>query len=126
MSVTRNAYWRSRKGVHFENLAKQWLCRQGLEVLHSNYHCKCGEIDLVMADAATLVFVEVRYRGNQLFGGPLATVTAAKQQRLRNTARHFLMMHPQYRQAPCRFDVIGISGKGRDQYGINWIRNAFY
>ena len=60
MNVRRNAYWRSRKGVHFETMACEWLTRQGLVLLHSNFRCRCGEIDLIMRDGAMLVFVEVQ------------------------------------------------------------------
>ena len=126
MSVTRNSAWRSRKGVHFESMARDWLCRQGLLCLFSNFRCKGGEIDLIMRDGRMLVFVEVRYRAGRSHGGAIATVTAAKQLRLRNTARYFLMLHPEYRQAPCRFDVVGIVGRTREDQQVDWIRGAFH
>lgn len=125
MSVTRNPCWRSRKGVHFETLARDWLSSQGLQCLHSNFRCKCGEIDLIMRDGQMLVFVEVRYRAGRNHGGAVATVTPAKQRRLRNTARYFLMTHPEYHHAPCRFDIVGLVGNTREGPDIDWIRGAF-
>lgn len=125
MSVTRNPYWRSRKGVHFESMAREWLASRGLQLLQSNFRCKCGEIDLVMRDGQMLVFVEVRYRSSRSHGGAVATVTPAKQRRLRNTAHYFLMTHPEYQQVPCRFDVMGIVGNAAQGPRIDWIRGAF-
>lgn len=125
MNVRRNAYWRSRKGVHFETMACEWLTQRGLVLLHNNFRCRCGEIDLIMRDGAMLVFVEVRYRASRSHGGAVATVTAAKQRRLRNAAGYFLLCHPEYRQAPCRFDIMGMVGYGPTGPGIEWIRGAF-
>jgi uncharacterized protein (TIGR00252 family) len=78
-----------------------------------------GEIDLVMRDGATLVFVEVRYRRSDRFGAPAETVDRRKQQRLTAAANHYLQAHPTV--LPCRFDVVAVSGGDR----IEWIKNAF-
>lgn len=77
----------------------------------------CGEIDLIMQDGDTLVFVEVRQRSKDSFGGALASVTRAKQRRLIVAAQIFLQ---RYRMPPaCRFDVIGYDGDR-----MNWLKNA--
>ena len=62
------------RGNEFERRAERYLLEQGLRLLVRNYQCKLGEIDLVMSKGPDLVFVEVRYRKNSLFGGP-PTVT---------------------------------------------------
>jgi len=56
-------------GAEAEQLAATFLQRQGLKLVETNYRCRFGEIDLVCKDMNTLVFVEVRLRGNDAFGG---------------------------------------------------------
>lgn len=108
-------------GAIAEQLAAAFLQRQGLKLVETNYRCRFGEIDLVCNDRGTLVFVEVRLRGNEAFGGAAASITAGKQHKLVLTARHYLQ---RLRAAPaCRFDVVLLRGL-RDN-DIEWIRNAF-
>ncbi len=107
-------------GAEKEILARTYLERQGLRPVARNYRCRLGEIDLVMRDADTLVFVEVRFRASTRFGSPAETVDRRKQRRLAATAEIYLQQHPN--ALPCRFDVVAISGNDR----IDWIRNAFY
>ncbi len=111
----------SKDGALAEQWAAQYLQRQGLQLLERNYRSRYGEIDLVMRDGATLVFVEVRLRRNADFGGAAASLDARKQQRLVRTAQHYLagLGHT----PPCRFDALLMD----DAQGINaqWLRNAF-
>lgn len=102
-----------------EQLASQFLQTRGLVLLASNHHCRGGEIDLIMRDRDTLVFVEVRLRRHAAFGGALASVDARKQQRLIIAAQHYLQRHPW--NGPCRFDVVGIDAKDH----CDWVRDAF-
>lgn len=71
-----------------------------------------------------LVFVEVRYRNNQRFGGALASINAAKQDRIRACAQHYLQQHPKFEKLPCRFDAIAITHSGED-VKLDWVKNAF-
>lgn len=107
-------------GAGKERLALVYLESQGLRLIASNYRCRLGEIDLVMRDTATLVFVEVRFRASDRFGGAAASIGVAKQRRLIAAAGFFL----QYKSLdlPCRFDVIAIGAGDR----IDWIRDAFH
>ncbi|MEX0963615.1 MAG: YraN family protein [Pseudohongiellaceae bacterium] len=108
--------------------AARYLCSQGLRLICRNYHSRYGEIDLIMADSGILVFIEVRYRHSRRFGSAIATVTPAKQRKIRLTAAHYLQSHPQLQHSCCRFDVIGLShGSGSDskEPSIDWIKNAF-
>ncbi len=73
-------------GQQYEQLALQYLQQQGLKLVQQNFHCKTGEIDLVMREGATLVFVEVKYRASSAFGGALAAVSFSKQQKLLRTS----------------------------------------
>ncbi|MFT4560828.1 MAG: putative endonuclease [Gammaproteobacteria bacterium] len=114
----------SRIGKTYEANAERWLVRNGLETIERNYRCRVGEIDLIMCDAEILVFVEVRYRNNNSFGGPFESITTRKQKRIILTANHFLSSHPRFHNYNCRFDAIGITSvDGKEK--TDWIRNAF-
>lgn len=111
----------SQTGAQAEQLAASFLQRNGLQLVQANYRCRFGEIDLVCRDRDTLIFVEVRLRGSESFGGAAASITAGKQHKLVLAARHYLQ---QQRPTPaCRFDVVLLRGL-RDN-DIEWIRNAF-
>lgn len=116
--------WRRRKGGRFEELALAWLQSRGLRLVHRNYSCKLGEIDLVMRDSEVLVFVEVRFRSSTSQVPACETVDLRKQRKLVRTARHFLLWNPCFAESPCRFDVLGISACGGDTQ-FEWIPNAF-
>lgn len=89
-----------------------------------NVRARGGEIDLVMLDGATLVFVEVRSRAAGGLVGALESVSLAKQQRLLTAARVFLGRHPEHATRPCRFDVVALThGDGQDT--LEWAVNAF-
>ena len=126
MATRTSGAWRSRKGAHYEALALAYLRNQGLTLVHANYRCKLGEIDLVMQDAKGLVFVEVRYRQKPSHGSAIATVDYRKQQKVRNAARQFLLYHRLHDQVCCRFDVVGLETSSTGTTVVRWIQNAFY
>lgn len=108
---------KQRQGRHHEEAALAWLQRRGLVLVEANFLCKGGEIDLVMRDGDTLVFVEVRQRISMAQGGAAASITPAKIRRLVRAAQFYLM---RFRDPPpCRFDVVAIDG-GQ----LEWLRNA--
>jgi putative endonuclease len=92
----------------------------GLKLVAQNYHCRFGEIDLIMKDAKTLVFVEVRLRSNSQFGSATSSITPQKQNKLILTAQHYLQLHG---ESACRFDAVLMSSANLQD--IEWIRNAF-
>ncbi len=106
-------------GEEAESAALSLLQNEGLSLLQRNYRCKLGEIDLVMKDGDTIVFVEVRKRSNQDFGGARESITGVKQNRILKAARHYLMGCDT--EPSCRFDAVLYEGKGHAE----WIRNAF-
>ncbi len=108
-------------GAEAEQQAAQFLQQRGLTLLHQNYRCRHGEIDLIMRDGATLVFVEVRLRSRSDFGGPAASIGTTKQGRLVRTAEHYLSTL-RY-TPPCRFDAVLL--RSREIVEVEWIRNAF-
>ena len=111
-------------GRHAERLAERYLARRGLTLVARNYRCRRGEIDLVMRDTESLVFVEVRRRASRAFGGGLDSVDARKQARLVAAAEHYLMMNRVGDDRPCRFDVIAVDGPA-GRATIEWVRGAF-
>ena len=109
------------KGSDAEQIALSYLQRQDLVLVAQNSRCRFGEIDLIMREGATLVFIEVRMRGSEAFGGAATSITPAKQAKLLHTARHYLSQLKS--EPPCRFDALLLSGTdGRE---IEWIQDAF-
>ena len=111
-------------GKEVENLVSIYLQQQGLKPVAANYFCKIGEIDLIMRDQETLVFVEVRYRHNLSYGDGAATVNKNKQHKIKKTATYYLQQHKLYDKAKCRFDVVAVSGKSKNDF--YWIKDAFW
>jgi putative endonuclease len=105
------------QGRRWENAALDHLKRHGLALVEANFSCKAGEIDLVMRERDTLVFVEVRQRADRKHGGAAASITPAKIRRLVRAAQYYLLRFP--RTPPCRFDVVAFDG---DQ--LDWLRNV--
>ncbi len=104
-------------GQQGERQALHYLQQQGLIHLESNFRRPFGEIDLILQEAQTLIFVEVRSRAKGRFGGAAASVTPAKQRRLKLAAKAYLQRFRQ--MPPCRFDVVAI-----DDGKIDWIKNV--
>ncbi len=111
---------KNNAGLEAEKLAATFLAARGLKLVTQNYHCRFGEIDLIMKDASTLVFIEVKLRSNSQFGGAASSITPQKQQKLIRTAQYYLQQHG---DCDCRFDAI-LMDKANLQH-IEWIRNAF-
>ena len=115
------------RGQDAELACCRYLQQQGLTLLARNYHSRRGELDLVMQENNTVVFVEVRYRANDAYGGALASITGSKQNKLRMTAEQFLQQETRLKNG--RFDVVAMTGKlqnnGSTHYSFEWIKNAF-
>jgi putative endonuclease len=111
---------RSRDGAAAEDLAAAFLAGRGLAILARNYRCRGGEIDVVAREGATTVFVEVRYRRSNAFGGAAASVDARKRARILLAARHYLAGRA---DAPCRCDVVTLDAL--DPARIEWLKDAF-
>ena len=111
-------------GQETELLACDYLLARGLRLLERNFSVPQGEIDLIMHDQQSLVFIEVRYRRNNNFGSGAETITRNKQRKLLATAARYLQRNPQQADQPARFDVVSIHMENK-QTSINWIKNAF-
>ena len=115
---------RNEIGKEAERAAEAYLCSQGLKLLLRNAHCRLGEIDLVMRDGDTIVFIEVRKRRYRDYGGAAQSVDARKQQKLIRTASFLLTRNPSWSERPCRFDVIAFEADS-DQSTPLWYKDAF-
>ena len=109
-----------KQGNIAEQIAATFLQQKGLTLLENNFRCKYGEIDLIMREGKTLVFVEVRLRSNANFGGAAMSINHAKQQRLSRTAALYLQTHG---DSACRFDAILMQSTNIN--AVEWIQNAF-
>lgn len=107
-------------GASYEKMAAACLGERGYRILEYNYRCRMGEIDLIARDGRYLVFVEVKYRSGDSCGNALEAVTARKQETIRRVALFYLMTHHLPEDTPCRFDVVGITGKQ-----VSLIKDAF-
>jgi putative endonuclease len=113
-----------QRGESYEALACEHLRSQGLRLVDKNYHAKCGEIDLIMKDKHTIVFVEVKFRQSSQYGLAQESVNRNKQRKIIKTAQHWLLskkLSPH--TTDVRFDVIAIQG---DHPHPKWIKSAFY
>jgi len=109
-------------GNQYETLAIQYLERQDLFLIGRNFNTKFGEIDLIMQEKESIIFVEVKYRKRNDFGHAAEFVNHSKRQKLIKTAYVWLNRQGYAPQSTSfRFDVVAIHQEGKD---INWIKNA--
>ncbi len=108
-----------------ELLAIKYLTRQGLVIQEKNVHSRLGEIDIIMKEDKTFVFVEVKYRSSANFGGAISAISPKKQQKIKKTAAFYLQQCGlnEY-NTPCRFDVVALEGNINNPE-IIWLKNAF-
>lgn len=132
MTVGRSTSPTHQIGQHAEENSLRFLQDQGFKLVKQNFHCRVGEIDLIVFKKNLLVFVEVRQRKSSVFGSAAASVTLGKQRKISKTAAFFLQSHPAFESFDCRFDVIAIDVSTRRNSIINqqisymnWIEGAF-
>lgn len=115
--LTKSNDTTTARGREAEQMAARHLERQGLRLLERNFRIRGGEIDIICRDGPTLVFVEVRQRSRNDYGGAGASITAAKRRRLVLAARYYLLGKG---DCDCRFDCVLINGEK-----LEWLKNAF-
>ncbi|MCD5993330.1 YraN family protein [Pseudomonas sp. CDFA 602] len=116
---------RQQAGREAEAFALHYLQQRGLTLIAQNWLCKRGELDLVMLDGDTVVFVEVRYRSHSGWGGAMESVDFRKQKKIVIAAQLFLQQETNWASSPCRFDVIAVDAAPGNAAPLNWITNAF-
>lgn len=109
-------------GELYEQTAADFLISRGFDLIEKNFTCRGGELDLIMQDRQTLVFIEVKYRQDNQHGHAAEMVTPSKMKKLIKTAQYWMMMkgYSPY-TTDFRFDVVAIHNHGAD---INWYQNA--
>lgn len=96
-------------GIAGEQVAAGWLEKHaGMHLLETRYRNKGGEIDLIMLDRETIVFVEVKTRLNAAPGSGLLAVDRRKQQRIARAAVIFLAENHMLKRS-VRFDVAEVT-----------------
>lgn len=109
------------KGKEAEIKTMNWLETQGLALVTQNYRCRCGEIDLIMAQGQTAIVVEVRLRNNMQHGNALDSITPQKQRRVSHCALQWWVQQGQRKFRFLRFDVVAL----QDECTPVWIQNAW-
>lgn len=120
---------KKKLGANGEQIAINYLQRQGYKILERNYRNRLGEIDIIARQGTDLVFIEVKTRSDTLFGSPLDSVTTAKQRQLSKVALEYLSRQEWF-DHPARFDVVGVQLKEMDvtrpqDVKIDLVQNAF-
>jgi putative endonuclease len=114
---------KSHQGNIYETRACDFLESKGLSLVERNWRCRQGEIDLIMRDGATLVFVEVRKRSTQQFGGAGASISNSKLKKVEAAAAFYLA---NFARAPdCRIDAVifDIAAASTQPTRPEWIKN---
>ena len=123
-------------GQWAEQQALKLLQTQGFTLIVANYHCRYGEIDLIVQKDQELIFVEVKARSVTKYAQSCETISSSKQKKIMKSALCFLNAQPQFQEFYCRFDVICFDffqqfAKKIQQdfskcpYDQQWIENAF-
>lgn len=111
-------------GRQTEALALKHLQNQGLQLIARNWSCRGGELDLVMLDSDTVVFIEVRYRSSERYGGAIESIDLRKRSRITLAAQRYLQSETRWQAYPCRFDVVTLK-PGNLTPSVQWLKNAF-
>lgn len=112
-------------GYKAESLACQFLIDKGMTLVERNYRTRRGEIDLIMQTTNSIIFVEVKYRGNKKFGSAEESITISKQKKIIAAAQEYLFRNGHGENTCIRFDALIIepSKNGQPSCTINWIQN---
>lgn len=115
---------RQSSGNEAEQAARRFLEQKGCQLVAANFRTRQGEIDLIMQDDRCLLFVEVRLRRHEMFGGAAGSITPGKQQKIIASAGAFLQHHPHFHNFDCRFDVVTLQ-RHLGRWQIDWLPGAF-
>ena len=128
--------WQQQLGQWAEQRAAAYIMQHGYQLERCNWHCRYGEIDLILAKAQQLLLVEVKARCLNRYSNAIEVVSVAKQRKLMKTALSLIQQYPVWESYEIRFDVVAIDvignqrqaqhiGLDQMQYQLQWIENAF-
>ena len=103
-----------KKGKYGEQQAKEYLTAKGYRLIESNYDTDIGEIDLIMSEGDWLVFVEVKFKQNDLLGLPEEMINTRKLSQVRRVAEIFLLTNPQIRKLFEKYRIDGVCMLGQE------------
>ncbi len=115
---------RHQFGRTSETQAEQFLLAKGYRILDRNVRTPLGELDLVAEDHGVVVFVEVKGRATEAFGGALSAIDRRKRAKLTKLAAQYLAQR-HWSEKACRFDVVLVQGRPSPQARIEHLENAF-
>lgn len=108
--------------IRGEDLAEQYLKKNGYKILERNYSKRYGEIDIVAINNNILVFVEVKTRSSNRFGSPLEAITHWKLRSVIKTAQYYKITHPKLPEQ-MRIDAISVIISSDGSPTIEHIKN---
>ena len=110
-----------QKGLDGEKIAAKFLQNLGYKIISKNFHSRFGEIDIIVKDKTTIVFVEVKMRSNNSFGTPLESITYSKIEKIKKTAFYFLTIN-NLNNVDFRIDAVEVLAND-DKTEINHLKN---
>ena len=116
---------RKKLGSHGEDLAVEFLKRQGYRILQRNFKLKFGEIDIVAQEGDTVCFIEVRTKTGDELGTPFESITPFKQRKLSRLALAYLKNQYKSVEVRARFDVVAVFSEDGKEEKVEIIKNAF-
>ncbi len=114
---------RKELGAGGEDIAVDFLRRQGMQVVEQNFRGRNGEIDIIAIDHTTICFIEVKARSSLQFGAGYESVVARKQQKIMKTALLYLKIKG-WSERDLRFDVVSILWGGPEPE-VEYLKGAF-
>ena len=114
---------RQQIGKAGEKTVVRYLKKKGFKILEQNFTCPVGEIDIIVKDKTTIVFVEVKTRRSLSYGSARMAITPQKQRKISMAALYYLKTNQKMDQR-ARFDVVTVFSTGEEK-AIDHIQNAF-
>lgn len=114
-------------GNYGEDICEEYLLRHGHQILHRNFRCKLGELDIIskIKDLNCICFIEVKSRYHTRYGRPCESISYKKILKIKNTAQFYIMKN-NLKDVNFRFDVMEVLfNVEKDDYTLNLIKNAF-
>ena len=124
LQMATNLSPKQQQGQLAEACALAFLQQKGLRLIERNAQYTVGELDIIMRNDDTLVFVEVRQRKSNLFGGAAHSIDRRKMKKCALAAQCWLKQNSQFVKMSCRFDAVLLTGT-ENNWQIDWIENAF-